>query len=61
VAPGQWVQSGQKLGEIGRTGFNAYKTRSPTHLHLMYLQLQPNGLPQPLDPYKWLLTAKFSN
>ena len=61
VVPGQWVQAGQKLAEMGRTGFNAYKTRSPTHLHLMYLQLQPDGLPQPLNTYEWLLTAKLSN
>ncbi len=60
VAPGQWVQTGQKLGEMGRTGFNAYKTRSPTHLHLMYLQIQPDGLPIPLDTYPWLLTARLS-
>ncbi len=58
VRPGQWVQTGQKLGETGRTGFNAYKPRSPTHLHLMYLQIQPNGLPQPLNTYPWLLTAR---
>jgi hypothetical protein len=51
VVPGQWVQAGQKLAEMGRTGFNAYKTRSPTHLHL----------PQPLNTYEWLLTAKLSN
>ncbi|GAB2566529.1 M23 family metallopeptidase [Spirosoma areae] len=60
VSPGQWVSAGQKLAEMGRTGFNAYKTRSPTHLHLMYLQIQPNGLPQPLNPYEWLLTAQLS-
>ncbi|GAB3640939.1 M23 family metallopeptidase [Spirosoma arcticum] len=60
VAPGQWVQAGQKLAEMGRTGFNAYKTRSPTHLHLMYLQLQPDGLPQPLNTYDWLLMARLS-
>jgi peptidoglycan LD-endopeptidase LytH len=60
VVPGQWVQAGQKLGEMGRSGFNAYKTRSPTHLHLMYLQIQPSGLPQPLDTYAWLLTAKVT-
>lgn len=60
VVPGQWVQAGQKLGEMGRTGFNAYKTRSPTHLHLMYLQIQPDGLPLPLNPYEWLLTARLS-
>ena len=58
VAMGDWVQAGQKLGEVGRTGLNAYKARSPTHLHLMYLQLQPDGLPQPKNTYGWLLTAK---
>ena len=60
VLPGQWVQAGQKLAEMGRTGFNAYKTRSPTHLHLMYLQIQPDGLPLPLNTYEWLLTARLS-
>lgn len=60
VAPGQWVQAGQKLAEMGRTGYNAYKNRSPTHLHLMYLQIQPNGLPQPQNTYEWLLTARLS-
>ncbi|WP_198045148.1 M23 family metallopeptidase [Spirosoma montaniterrae] len=60
VSPGQWVQAGQKLAEIGRTGFNAYKSRSPTHLHLMYLQIQPDGLPKPMNPYQWLLTAKLT-
>ncbi|MBD2702866.1 M23 family metallopeptidase [Spirosoma sp. BT702] len=60
VRPGQWVEAGQKLAEMGRTGFNAYKPRSPTHLHLMYLQIQPDGLPSPINPYSWLLTAKLS-
>ncbi|GAB3511608.1 hypothetical protein GCM10027341_51370 [Spirosoma knui] len=60
VAPGQWVQAGEKLAEMGRTGYNAYKTRSPTHLHLMYLQIKPDGLPQPLNTYEWLLTARLS-
>ncbi|WP_338876672.1 M23 family metallopeptidase [Spirosoma sp. SC4-14] len=60
VTPGQWVQAGQKLAEMGRSGFNAYKARSPTHLHLMYLQIQPNGLPLPLNTYQWLLTAQLS-
>jgi len=58
VRPGQWVQAGDKLAEVGRTGYNAYKTRSPTHLHLMYLQLQPDGLPKPYNTYRWLLGAK---
>ncbi len=61
VTPGQWVQAGQKLATMGRTGFNAYKTRSPTHLHLMYLHLLPSGLPVPRNPYEWLLSAKRTN
>ena len=60
VLPGQWVRAGQKIAESGRTGLNAYKTRSPTHLHLMYLQIGPDGLPQPLNTYEWLLTAWLS-
>ena len=61
VSPGQWVHAGQKISEMGRTGFNAYKARSPTHLHLMYLQIQPNGLPLPVNTYAWLLKAKQLN
>jgi peptidoglycan LD-endopeptidase LytH len=57
VSPGQWVQSGDKISEMGRTGFNAYKSRSPTHLHLMYLQLRANGMPLPNNTYGWLLAA----
>lgn len=60
VSPGDWVQAGQKIAEMGRTGYNAYKNRSPTHLHLMYLQIQPDGLPTPLNTYEWLLTARVS-
>ncbi|MFD1141676.1 M23 family metallopeptidase [Larkinella insperata] len=58
VRPGDWVQSGQKISEVGRTGYNAYATRSPTHLHLMYLQIQEDGLPIPRNPYSWLLSAR---
>ncbi len=60
VVPGQWVQAGDKIAEMGRSGLNAYKSRSPTHLHLMYLQIQPDGLPVPLDTYKWLLSARLT-
>lgn len=58
VTMGDWVRAGQKIAEVGRTGLNAYKARSPTHLHLMYLQVQPNGLPLPRNTYDWLLSAK---
>lgn len=58
ITMGDWVEAGQKIGEVGRSGLNAYKPRSPTHLHLMYLQLQPNGLPVPKNTYPWLLASK---
>ncbi len=58
VQVGEKVNIGQKIGDVGRTGMNAAKLRSQTHLHLMYLQLMPDGLPEPQDPYKWLLKAE---
>ncbi|WP_345244593.1 M23 family metallopeptidase [Nibrella saemangeumensis] len=58
VLPGQWVKAGQKIAEVGRTGYNAFKTRSPTHLHLMYLRILPNGLPEPRNTYDWLVVAQ---
>lgn len=38
VNPGQKVNSGERLGTIGRTGFSAFPKTSPTHLHLMVLE-----------------------
>lgn len=57
VQPGQWVHAGDKIAEMGRSGFNAYKKRSPTHLHLMYLQLDSLGLPEPRNTYEWMLQS----
>jgi len=57
VQVGELVQTGQKIAEVGRSGFNAAKPRSGTHLHLMYLQLLPSGLPEPQNTYDWLLMA----
>lgn len=57
VDPGQWVTAGQKIGEMGRTGFNANKSRSPTHLHFMYLKINFDSLPEPNNTYEWLLNA----
>jgi peptidoglycan LD-endopeptidase LytH len=58
VQVGDKIAIGQKIGEVGRTGMNAAKPRSQTHLHLMYLQLTAEGLPEPRNPYEWLKKAK---
>jgi peptidoglycan LD-endopeptidase LytH len=58
VGIGQRLTAGDTLGNIGRTGQNAFKKRSPTHLHFSYLKLI-DGLPQPVDFYKQLLSAKL--
>lgn len=60
VQPGQLVKAGQKLGEIGRTGLNAYKERSPTHVHMMFLRLDDAYLPQPENTLTWLREAEVS-
>lgn len=53
VQPGDNVKRGQKIAEVGRTGFSAYKKRSPTHLHFSAFKLS-NGLPVPYNPYQQL-------
>jgi len=58
VAVGDMVKPGSIISEVGRTGFNASKSRSPTHLHLTCLSLV-NGLPRPMNIYKELLNSKL--
>ncbi|MFN3849272.1 MAG: M23 family metallopeptidase [Spirosomataceae bacterium] len=58
VQPGQIVRAGQKLAEVGRTGFNAAMPRSDTHLHLTYLRLDEDGNPYPVNTYGWLQNAE---
>lgn len=58
VKPGQWIKTGEILGKMGRTGFNAYPPRSTTHLHFMQLKITEEGLPVPVDPYRQLLEAR---
>ncbi|MCE6988187.1 M23 family metallopeptidase [Dyadobacter sp. CY323] len=60
VQPGQWIKAGDKIAEMGRSGFNAYKKRSPTHVHLMYLQLDSYGLPVPYNTYDWMLQSALT-
>ena len=57
VKPGDWVKPGQKIAEVGRTGYNAYKKRSPTHLHFSTFYLV-DDLPVPYNPYLQLKKAK---
>ena len=57
VKPGDEVKPGQKIAEVGRTGYNAYKKRSPTHLHFSAFRLV-DGLPVPFNPYRQLKKAK---
>lgn len=58
VQPGDVVKAGEAIGVTGRTGFNAAKLRSETHLHLMFLKIGADNLPKPIDTYQWLKKAK---
>jgi murein DD-endopeptidase MepM/ murein hydrolase activator NlpD len=57
VVPGDVVRQGQKIAEVGRTGFNAYPHRSPTHLHFSSFRLV-DGLPVPFNGFAELKKAK---
>lgn len=46
VKVGDRVRPGTPLATVGRSGFNAAKKRSPTHLHLTFLRIN-NGRPEP--------------
>jgi len=52
------VQAGETLGRLGRTGLNAYKKRSPTHLHLMVLSYR-QGEMVPYNPWSELVRARL--
>ncbi|WP_394993071.1 M23 family metallopeptidase [Emticicia sp.] len=57
VKTGQIVRAGQKIALVGRTGFNAAKPRSDTHLHMTYLRIDEVGNPFPVNTYSWLKNA----
>jgi len=57
---GDIVKPGDKIGEVGRSGLNAYKKKSPTHLHISYF-LVNEGEIEPDNIYKDLLNAKLIN
>ncbi|MFA5859639.1 MAG: M23 family metallopeptidase [Elusimicrobiota bacterium] len=43
VKPGDVIFPGKLIGTMGRTGKNAYPSRSPTHLHIMCLSYDKNA------------------
>lgn len=57
VNVGDFVIPGTSLGTLGRTGKNAYPSRSPTHLHIMYVRSFDGDL-RPENIYADLLSAK---
>jgi murein DD-endopeptidase MepM/ murein hydrolase activator NlpD len=58
VSCGQVVVPGQIIAKVGRSGLNAFKSRSPSHLHFTRLMFDTNFYPKPIDTYKELLKAK---
>lgn len=57
VQLGQIVKPGDVLATVGRSGLNAAKRRSPTHLHFSVLKLI-DGKPLPVNIYSDLQRAK---
>jgi murein DD-endopeptidase MepM/ murein hydrolase activator NlpD len=58
VELGQIVRPGDVLGTVGRSGFNAAKRRSPTHLHLTVLRVNQGGGVVPVEVYRELRNAR---
>ena len=48
VRVGDRIEPGTPIATVGRSGFNAAKQRSPTHLHLTVLEIV-NGHPSPVN------------
>jgi murein DD-endopeptidase MepM/ murein hydrolase activator NlpD len=57
VNVGDIVKPGDKIAEVGRTGLNAYKKRSPTHLHFSLMPVK-DGVVKPENPYEDLINAR---
>jgi hypothetical protein len=58
VELGDIVRPGDTLGAVGRSGWNAAKKRSPTHLHLTVLRVR-DGFVKPLDVYRELSRSRI--
>lgn len=61
VNTGDQVRAAQVIATVGRTGLNASKKRSPTHLHFMALQFGKTYMPSPFNTYPQLLKARIIN
>lgn len=59
VELGTVIKPGDRLATVGRSGLNAAKRRSPTHLHFSVLQVR-NGQPIPMKVYRELQKAGSS-
>lgn len=59
VGLGDLVRPGDVLGSVGRSGYNAAKRRSPTHLHLTAVQVD-GGRVRPVAVYRELQRASDS-
>jgi hypothetical protein len=44
VKPGEFIKAGTEIGTVGRSGKNAFPPRSPSHLHLMVLEVKRDKL-----------------
>ena len=60
VAVGQIINAGDTIATVGRTGLNAFKKRSPTHLHFMKLVLDNEFYPKPVNTYQELLKSDIN-
>lgn len=57
VKLGDMVKPGDQLAIVGRSGYNAARHRSPSHLHLTVLHLR-DGQPVPINVYPELAKAR---
>lgn len=58
VKVGELVKPGDPIATVGRTGLNAYRKRSPTHLHWVYLAIE-KGLPKPQNRFEKIAICDF--
>ncbi|MBK5275396.1 MAG: M23 family metallopeptidase [Desulfuromonadales bacterium] len=58
VGLGEIVRPGDVLASVGRSGYNAAKRRSPTHLHFSVLKVGSGGQVVPMDVYRELKGAR---